>query len=75
MTIMGSPSLRFWIVDDDLAFGRSLEAVAERGIRRYFSRRSFLDSVPPGKPAAIVDIMPGDDGFDLLKMRAGTKCP
>ncbi|MBP1768941.1 MAG: tmoT [Candidatus Aminicenantes bacterium] len=77
MTITGRPSLRFWIVDDDLAFGMSLKRLLNaRGFpAEYFgSAQSFLDSVPPGQTGcAIVDIhMPVDDGFALLKkMRAG----
>lgn len=69
-------STRFWIVDDDLAFGRSLRRMLNsRGIpAEYFgSAQSFLDSVPSGQPGcAIVDIhMPGCDGFGLIaKMRA-----
>jgi len=74
---MGRPSLRFWIVDDDLAFGMSLKRLLNaRGFpAEYFgSAQSFLDSVPPGQTGcAIVDIhMPVDDGFALQKkMRAG----
>lgn len=66
----------FWIVDDDLSFGRSLRRMLHsRGIQaEYFgSAQSFLDSVPSGQPGcAIVDIhMPGCDGFGLIaKMRA-----
>ncbi len=65
-------SLCFWIVDDDLSFGKSLKRMLNaRGIgAEYFgSAQSFLDSVPPGQPGyAIVDIhMPGCDGFMLLK--------
>jgi len=69
---MGRLSLRFWIVDDDLRFGRSLKRMLNaKGIpAEYFgSGQSFLDSVPPEQSGyAIVDIhMPGCDGFTLLK--------
>jgi FixJ family two-component response regulator len=69
---MSSPSLRFWIVDDDIAFGKSLRRMLNTmGIPAdYFeSAESFLESVPPGHPGyAIVDVrMPGCDGFGLLK--------
>src|SRR5512139_4094247 len=68
---MGRSSACFWIVDDDLAFGKSLKRMLNaRGIlAEYFgSAQSFLDSVPPGQGGyAIVDIhMPGCDGFGLL---------
>src|SRR5512135_2209187 len=69
---MGKLCVCFWIVDDDLAFGKSLRRLLNaRGIpAEYFgSAQSFLDSVPPGQCGyAIVDIhMPGCDGFCLLK--------
>ena len=69
---MGKPVLRFWIIDDDLRFGRSLKRMLNaKGIpAEYFgSAQSFLDSVPPGQSGyAIVDIhMPGYDGLSLLK--------
>jgi two-component system response regulator FixJ len=69
---MGRPELCFWIIDDDLPFGRSLKRMLNaRGIpAEYFgSAESFLDSVPCGQRGyAIVDIhMPGCDGFGLLK--------
>lgn len=62
----------FWIVDDDLSFGKSLRRMLNaRGLpAEYFgSAQSFLDSVPPGEDGcAIVDIhMPVLDGFGLLK--------
>ncbi len=66
----------FWVVDDDLSFGRSLKRMLNaRGIpAEYFgSAQSFLDSVPPGQPGcAIVDVhMLGCGGFGLMKrMRA-----
>ncbi|NWG75417.1 MAG: response regulator [Rubrivivax sp.] len=72
---MDTPPLCFWIVDDDMQFGKSLRRMLKsRGISaEYFgSARSFLDSVPPGQPGfAIVDInMPDCNGFDLIqKMR------
>jgi FixJ family two-component response regulator len=64
--------LYFWIVDDDLPFGKSLKRMLNaRGlVAEYFgSAQSFLDSVPPGQSGcAIVDIhMPGCDGFELIK--------
>jgi two-component system, LuxR family, response regulator FixJ len=69
---MGKPSVSFWIVDDDLRFGKSLKRIlTARGIpAEYFgSAQSFLDSVPPGQSGyAIVDIrMPDCDGFGLMK--------
>jgi two-component system, LuxR family, response regulator FixJ len=69
---MGSTSECFWIVDDDLSFGKSLQRMlSAREIKsEYFgSAQSFLDSVPSGQPGcAVVDIhMPECDGFDLLK--------
>src|SRR5512136_3039578 len=69
---MNSHRLSFCIVDDDLAFGKSLKRLLNaRGIpAEYFgSAQSFLDSVPPGQCGyAIVDIhMPGCDGFGLLR--------
>jgi FixJ family two-component response regulator len=69
---MGRPSLYFWIVDDDMPFGKSLKRMLNaRGFpAEYFgSAQSFLDSVPPGQPGcAIVDIhMPCYDGFCLMK--------
>ena len=62
----------FWIIDDDLQFGKSLRRLLNStGIpAEYFgSAQSFLDSVPPGQPGyAIVDIhMPGCDGFELIR--------
>jgi len=62
----------FWIVDDDLPFGKSLKRMLNaKGIpAEYFgSAESFLDSVPPGQRGfAIVDVhMPDCDGFGLLK--------
>jgi two-component system, LuxR family, response regulator FixJ len=73
---MASLSLCFWIVDDDLSFGRSLsrQLTAKGMPAEYFgSAQSFLDSVPPWQSGyAIVNIqMPECDGFTLLKkMRA-----
>ena len=69
---MGKPSLFFWIVDDDLQFGKSLRRLLNsRGIpAEYFgSAQSFLDSVLAGQSGyAIVDIhMPGCSGFELIK--------
>jgi len=61
----------FYIVDDDLAFGKSLKRMLNaRGIvADYFgSAQSFFDSVPPGQTGyAVVDLhMPGCDGFALM---------
>ena len=69
---MGQSSVCFWVIDDDLQFGKSLRRMLNcRGFRaEYFgSAQSFLDSVPPGQPGyAIVDIrMPGYDGFQLIR--------
>jgi two-component system, LuxR family, response regulator FixJ len=69
---MNSHRLSFCIVDDDLAFGKSLKRLLNaKGIpAEYFgSAQSFLDSVPAGQCGyAIVDIhMPDCDGFCLLK--------
>jgi FixJ family two-component response regulator len=69
---MGKDSVCFWIIDDDLPFGKSLKRMLNaKGISaEYFgSAQSFLDSVPPGQRGfAIVDIhMPDCDGFGLLK--------
>ncbi len=69
---MARSGLRFWIVDDDLSFGRSLKRMLNaKGIpAEYFeSAQSFLDAVSPGQSGyAIVDIhMPGCGGFELLK--------
>jgi two-component system response regulator FixJ len=69
---MSSVPSHFWIVDDDLSFGRSLtRTLSARKIpAEYFgSAQSFLDSVPPGQTGcAVVDIhMPVCDGFELLK--------
>jgi len=63
---------RFWIIDDDLSFGKSLRRMLNaRGLAaEYFgSAQSFLDSVLPGQSGcAIVDVhMPVIDGFGLLK--------
>jgi two-component system response regulator FixJ len=69
---MGKLPLRFWIIDDDLAFGRSLKRMLNAmgyPVEYFGSAQSFLDSVPPGQSGfAVVDIhMPGCDGFDLMK--------
>ena len=69
---MPNSSSNFWIVDDDLSFGKSLRRMLNaRGMAaEYFgSAQSFLDSVPPGESGcAIVDIhIPVLDGFGLLK--------
>ncbi len=69
---MGKHSASFWIVDDDLSFGKSLKRMLNAWgiLAEYFgSAQSFLDSVPPEQLGfAIVDIhMPGCDGFGLLR--------
>ncbi len=69
---MGDCSLGFWIIDDDLSFGRSLRRMlSARGFRaEYFgSAQSFLDSVPPTQSGyAVVDVhMPDCTGFELMK--------
>jgi two-component system, LuxR family, response regulator FixJ len=72
---MSADRSRFWIIDDDLSFGKSLRRLLNaRGLAaEYFgSAQSFLDSVPPGESGYVIaDIhMPGLDGFGLLrKMR------
>jgi two-component system, LuxR family, response regulator FixJ len=72
---MGEYSSSFWIVDDDLSFGRSLQRMLKAlGLyAEYFgSAQSFLDSVlPEQRGCAIVHIhMPLCDGFGLMeKMR------
>ena len=68
---MGGMVSRFWIIDDDLSFGRSLKrALDARGFAaEYFgSAQSFLDSVPAGEHGcAIVDIhMPVCNGLELM---------
>lgn len=69
---MASYFTNYWIIDDDLSFGKSLRRMLNaRGFAaEYFgSAQTFLDSVPPGQSGlAIVDIhMPGLDGFGLMK--------
>jgi two-component system, LuxR family, response regulator FixJ len=69
---MARADIYFWIIDDDLSFGKSLKRMLNaRGIAAelFGSAQSFLDSVSPEKPGcAIVDIhMPGCDGFNLMK--------
>jgi FixJ family two-component response regulator len=68
---MASADCSYWIIDDDLSFGRSLRRMLiSHGLAaEYFgSAQSFLDSVPPGQSGfAIVDVlMPGRDGYWLL---------
>jgi two-component system, LuxR family, response regulator FixJ len=65
-------SLIFWIIDDDLQFGKSLKRILNStgmSAEHFGSAQLFLDSVPPGQSGcAIVDInMPGYDGFELIK--------
>ena len=62
---------RFYIVDDDQSFCKSLPRLLNaRGISAdcFGSAQSFLDSVPPSQLGyAIVDIhMPECDGFGLM---------
>jgi len=72
---MIAPCRHFFIIDDDLSFGKSLKRLLNaRGIPAdYFgSALCFLDSVPPSQHGCtIVDIhMPDCDGFALMeKMR------
>jgi FixJ family two-component response regulator len=72
---MGEFSSSFWIVDDDLSFGKSLQRMLKAmGLyaEHFGSAQSFLDSVLPQQSGyAVVDIhMPGCDGFGLMeKMR------
>jgi len=68
---MNIQPVRFYIVDDDLSFGKSLKRLLNaRGMSAaYFgSAQSFIDSVPPGQHGyAIVDInMPVCSGFGLM---------
>jgi FixJ family two-component response regulator len=72
---MTLPPPHFYIVDDDLSFGKSLKRLLNaRGILAdsFGSARSFLDAVPSSQHGyAVVDIhMPECDGFELIdKMR------
>lgn len=68
---MNKRPVQFYIVDDDLSFGKSLKLLLNaRGMPAdYFgSAQSFIDSVPPGQRGyAIVDInMPVCTGFELM---------
>lgn len=68
---MNIPPVQFYIVDDDLSFGKSLKRLLNaRGMYAdYFgSAQSFIDSIPPGQRGyAIVDInMPVCSGFALM---------
>lgn len=69
------PATHFYIVDDDLSFGKSLKRLLNaRGMTAecFGSAQSFLDSIPPDQRGyTIVDIhMPDINGFDLMnKMR------
>ncbi len=62
----------FYIVDDDLSFGRSLKRLLNargRAAKCFSSAQSFFDSVSPDQKEgiAIVDInMPGCNGFALM---------
>jgi FixJ family two-component response regulator len=65
------PVTHFYIVDDDLSFGKSLKRLLNaRGMSAdYFgSAQSFLDSIPPDQLGyAIVDVhMPDINGLALL---------
>ena len=72
---MISSSPHFYIIDDDLSFGKSLKRLLNaRGIPAdYFgSAQSFFDAVPSTQSGyAVVDVhMPDCDGFELIdKMR------
>jgi two-component system, LuxR family, response regulator FixJ len=75
---MAKQSVCFWIVDDDLSFGKSLQRMLKAWGHpaEYFgSAQSFLDSVPPEQSGcAIVDIyMPVCDGFVLLERMQGLR--
>jgi two-component system, LuxR family, response regulator FixJ len=68
---MTAPLPHFYIVDDDLSFGKSLKRLLNaRGFLAdsFGSARSFLDAVPSSQQGyAIVDIhMPECDGFQLI---------
>ncbi len=65
------PATHFYIVDDDLSFGKSLKRLLDaRGMSAdYFgSAQSFLDSIPPDQLGyAIVDVhMPDIGGLALM---------
>ena len=68
---MKAPLTRFFIVDDDQSFCRSLKRLLN-GLGAFadcfYSAQSFLDSVLPGQHGyAIVDIhMPDGDGLELM---------
>jgi len=68
---MISNPAHFYIIDDDLSFGKSLKRLLNaKGMPAdYFgSAQSFFDSVPSSQPGcAVVDIhMPNCDGFELI---------
>jgi FixJ family two-component response regulator len=68
---MNMPATHFYIVDDDLSFGKSLKRLLNaRGMSAdYFgSAQSFLDSIPPDQLGyAIVDVhMPDINGLALM---------
>jgi FixJ family two-component response regulator len=68
---MNISATHFYIVDDDLSFGKSLKRLLNaRGMRaEYFgSAQSFLDSIPPDQLGyAIVDVhMPDISGIALM---------
>jgi two-component system, LuxR family, response regulator FixJ len=68
---MNMVAAHFYIVDDDLSFGKSLKRLLNaRGMSAdYFgSAQSFLDSIPPDQRGyVLVDIhMPDVNGFALM---------
>jgi FixJ family two-component response regulator len=68
---MNTTATHFYIVDDDLSFGKSLKRLLNaRGMSaEYFgSAQAFLDSIPPDQLGyAIVDIhMPDISGLALM---------
>jgi two-component system response regulator FixJ len=69
---MKVPPARFFIVDDDQSFCRSLKRLLNAlgaFADCFYSAQSFLDSIHPGQNGyALVDIhMPDCDGFELMK--------
>jgi FixJ family two-component response regulator len=68
---MNTSATNFYIVDDDLSFGKSLKRLLNaRGMHAdYFgSAQSFLDSIPPDQLGyAIIDVhMPDINGLALM---------
>jgi FixJ family two-component response regulator len=72
---MNISATHFYIVDDDLSFGKSLKRLLNaRGMPadHFGSAQSFLDSIPPDQRGyALVDVhMPDVNGLALMnKMR------